>query len=90
MTITKQEVQMMIAEALKEFKEENLSFKSHISLGSVIDVYSPITGASPQIGFFGTPKISKPVVSGSKGANAALASLMTALANLGLVTNNTS
>lgn len=46
------------------------------------------SGAS-QGAFFGATPISKPTVSGSTGANAALASLLTALANLGLITDST-
>jgi hypothetical protein len=46
-------------------------------------------GASGEIGFFGATAIAKPTVSGSRGGNAALASLLTALSNLGLVTNST-
>lgn len=42
------------------------------------------------IGFYGTAPIAKPTVTGSRGGNAALASLCTALANLGLITNSTS
>lgn len=45
---------------------------------------------SGNTGFFGTAATTKPTVTGSKGANAALASLMTALAGLGLVTDSTS
>lgn len=41
------------------------------------------------IGFFNTAPVAKPTVSGAKGSNAALASLMTALAGLGLVTDST-
>lgn len=41
------------------------------------------------IGFYGTAPIAKPTASGSRGGNAALASLLTALANLGLITNST-
>ena len=41
-------------------------------------------------GFYGTNPILKPEVTGSRGSNAALASLLTALANLGLITNSTS
>ena len=42
------------------------------------------------VGFFGTtPVTSRPTVTGSKGGNAALASLMTTLASLGLVTDST-
>lgn len=42
------------------------------------------------VGFYGTSPISKPTVSGSRGGNAALASLITALANLGLITDSSS
>ena len=41
-------------------------------------------------GFYNTAPISKQTVSGSKASNAALASLITALAALGLVTDSTS
>jgi hypothetical protein len=41
------------------------------------------------IGFNGTAPVAKPTVTGSKGANAALTSLMTALSSLGLVTDST-
>ena len=40
-------------------------------------------------GFFGTAPVSKPAVTGSRGGNTALASLLTALAGLGLIANNT-
>lgn len=42
-----------------------------------------------QVGFQGSAHISKPTVTGSRGGNAALASLLTALANYGLITNST-
>jgi hypothetical protein len=42
------------------------------------------------LGFFATSPIAKPTVTGSRGGNAALASLLTALANYGLITNSTS
>lgn len=41
------------------------------------------------IGFYGTTPVSKPTVTGSKGGNAALDSLVQALATLGLITNST-
>lgn len=40
------------------------------------------------IGFYSTAPIAKPTVTGSRGANAALASALTALANLGLITDS--
>lgn len=43
-----------------------------------------------RVGFNGTTPIAKPTVSGSRGGNAALDSLLTALANYGLITNSTS
>jgi len=55
------------------------------------------TGAATQIGktggsigFNGTAAITKPTVTGSRGANAALASLLTALASYGLVVDSSS
>ena len=41
------------------------------------------------LGFYSATPVSKPTVSGSKGANAALTSLMAALVSLGLVTDTT-
>ena len=42
------------------------------------------------VGFQGNSPIAKPTVTGSKGANAALTSLLTALASYGLITDSTS
>lgn len=42
------------------------------------------------VGFYGTSPASKQTVTGSRGGNAALASLLTALANIGLITNSSS
>lgn len=47
------------------------------------------TQVSGNLGFYSTAPIAQPTVTGSKGANAALTSLMTALASLGLVVNST-
>ena len=48
------------------------------------------TASWPTVGFFGTvPLTSRPAVTGSRGGNAALASLLTTLANLGLITDST-
>lgn len=45
--------------------------------------------ADAALGFFGASPVAKPTVSGSRGGNVALANLLTALANLGLITNST-
>ena len=47
-------------------------------------------GASGQLGFFGTAAQTKQTVTGSRGANAALASLLTALATYGIITDSSS
>lgn len=47
------------------------------------------SGTNPAMGFQGTAPIAKPTVTGSRGGNAALASLLTALANYGLITDST-
>jgi len=51
--------------------------------------FSSITFSSNRIGFFGASAAAKQTVSGSREGNAALASLLTALANYGLITNST-
>jgi hypothetical protein len=45
-------------------------------------------GAGNTIGFYGTAAQAKPTVTGAKGGNAALASLLTKLAALGLITDS--
>lgn len=47
------------------------------------------TGSAAAIGFLGAAAITRPTVTGSRGGNAALASALTALANLGLITDST-
>ena len=44
---------------------------------------------SGKVGFFGVTPSGKPSVTGSRGGNAALGTVLNALANLGLITNNT-
>lgn len=47
------------------------------------------SGTAAMLGFYGSAATAKQTVTGSKGANAALASLLTALATLGLITDST-
>jgi len=47
------------------------------------------TSTAQKLAFFNSTPIVKPTVTGSRGGNAALASLLTELANLGLITNST-
>jgi hypothetical protein len=55
----------------------------------LLDLLPDDTAANGAMGFFGTAAITKPTVSGSRGGNAALGSLLTALDNLGLIKNST-
>ncbi len=64
----------------------NISFTSD---GKVIVGGTMIHDGS-QLGFFSHAAASKPTVTGSRGGNAALASLLTALAGLGLLTDSSS
>lgn len=56
--------------------------------GPQLQVSESVFG-TPELAFFGATLTAKPNVTGSKGGNAALASLITALATLGLVTDST-
>lgn len=42
------------------------------------------------MGFFGVTPVQRPDITGSRGSNAALANLLTALKNLGLITDSSS
>lgn len=69
-------------------------FLEALSVGSgsapTLFTVSPATQFDGNVGFYGTTPVAKPTVSGSRGGNAALASLLTALASQGLITNSTS
>ncbi len=54
--------------------------------GAVTD---KLTWSSVGLGFNGTAPVAKPAISGSRGGNAALASLLTQLAAMGLITDST-
>jgi hypothetical protein len=48
------------------------------------------SGTAPLIGFLGAAAVARPAVTGSRGGNAALASALSALASLGLITDSSS
>jgi hypothetical protein len=48
-----------------------------------------VGGSGQRIAFYGASPIAKPSVSGSRGGNAALASIITALSAYGLITDTT-
>ncbi len=47
-----------------------------------------VQGDATGLGFFAATPVAKPTVTGAKGGNVALTSLLTALANLGLITDS--
>lgn len=61
-----------------------------IRAGVEAGMKAEVDATSARLGFNGATPIAKPAITGSRGANAALASLLTALANLGLITDSTS
>lgn len=75
--MTPQEIESMIDRKLAKFKQDNLSFRSFIKMDRPRDAKT--------IGSF---QFQKPIA-GSTGGNAALQNLLTALAQIGLINNNT-
>lgn len=59
-------------------------------LGLTVESDGGVVLANTQLGFYGATAAVKPTITGSRGANAALASLLTELATLGLLTDSTS
>lgn len=67
-------------EFFKYFRQFNLTeLRGQVKVGLAAD----------NVGFYGTNPIAKPTVTGAKGGNVALASVLTTLAALGLVTDST-
>ena len=62
---------------------------SYAQLPQQFNVTSSFAVNTNQVGFYGASAIAKPTISGSKGGNAALSSLLTQLSALGLVTDST-
>ena len=58
------------------------------SIAGTIIIGGDIDHNGSNIGFYGTAPIAKPTVTGSRSGNAALASLLTELANLGLIVDD--
>ena len=74
-----------------DLKIQNLAATSeyvHISSAG-FTAFGNISVTSTGVGFNGTAGVAKPDITGSKGANAALGSLLTALASQGLLTDST-
>lgn len=60
------------------------------ALNGKVVIARPLAHTGASVGFYSTTPIAKPTVSGSRDANAALQSLLTQLAALGLITDSTS
>ena len=67
-----------------------LCYSSDASISTVPVIFSGAGLHVPgNVGFYGTTPVAKPTVSGSLAGNAALTSLIAALAGMGLITNST-
>jgi hypothetical protein len=62
----------------------------HLKTDDAFSIGGNLAHLGSGLGFYGATVAAKPTVSGSRGGNAALASLITALATLGLLTDGTS
>jgi hypothetical protein len=60
-----------------------------MTLEGSLRVTNDLRHLGPTLGFYNGPGVAKPTVTGSRGDNAALASLLTALSTLGLLTDST-
>lgn len=69
------------------FASEYHMFINNMSGAKMIEASD--IGAGSTLGFFAATPVAQPTVTGSRGGNAALASLLVALANLGLIVNGT-
>jgi hypothetical protein len=58
--------------------------------GSIVTINASLAHTGTSVGFYSTSAAVKQTVSGSRGGNAALASLLTALATVGLITDSSS
>lgn len=67
-----------------------LTLRAGGNTGLSIDPTAGAVTVAGSIGFYGATPGAKPTITGSRGANAALASLLTALATLGLLTDSSS
>lgn len=66
-----------------------LSLSAYDSVAAREGVRVEADGSAARLSFYGGAAVAKPTVTGSRGGNAALASLLTALANVGLLVDST-
>lgn len=87
-------IQMPNAVGIYALNNAGLAYKRMVVLDSLDNILLGQSGVGTAIignvGFYGETPISRPTVTGSRGGNAALASLLTALAAQGLIVNSSS
>lgn len=69
--------------------DSKLHCSDKIHAGGEMEIDGDLNHDGTNVGFYGTAPGAKPTITGSRGGNAALASLLTALAGLGLITDST-
>jgi hypothetical protein len=77
---------VLIADGLLSISSESAS----VQIQDQADNPMVEVGGTARLGFYGASTITKPTVTGAKGGNAALTSLIAQLVNLGLITDGTS
>jgi hypothetical protein len=74
------------ADGTRKARKSSLIYDTAARTAIIIEA----SGTAAMIGFLGAAAVTRPTVTGSRGGNAALASALTALANLGLITDSSS
>lgn len=69
---------------------DNAGAAAKLNVTGELELDGALNHDGTTVGFYGTAPATKQTVSGSRGGNAALTSLLTALATLGLITNSSS
>jgi hypothetical protein len=65
-------------------------FTGDVTVGNDLNIAANFNHDGSFVGFYGATPGAKPTITGSRGGNAALADLLTELANLGLITDSSS
>jgi hypothetical protein len=82
-------LQVRNAVGLERSSPYDIRITGGLHVGTRIELDGDLDHDGSKAGFFGATPTSKPTVTGSRAGNAALQSLLTALAALGMITDST-
>lgn len=79
-----------VADVLQDEALKIINSTGAVVVANELQVVGDVNLDGTNLGFYGATPGAKPTITGSRGGNAALGNLLTALATLGLITNSTS